>query len=136
MQILKIRNNYNAGQKINGPLAWKFEIFFVFHTISDTFSFGGPLIKGVPLYLECIKTHFYINSSYSKLLEHILSGALFLQFGISGLVLCTCAFQLSVVFLLTIHSFMSFRNTYFTNNIVFLTVNRPAHRTLQNLYLL
>lgn len=36
-------------------------------------------------------------SRVSKLLENILSFALFTQFGVSGLVLCTCAYQLSVV---------------------------------------
>lgn len=40
-------------------------------------------------YLKIIK--------YSKLLEEILSFTLFTQFGVSGLVLCTCAYQLSEV---------------------------------------
>lgn len=34
---------------------------------------------------------------YSDLVEQILSFALFTQFGVSGLVLCTCAYQMSVV---------------------------------------
>lgn len=37
------------------------------------------------------------ENRYAELLEKILSFALFSQFGVSGLVLCTCAYQLSVV---------------------------------------
>lgn len=40
---------------------------------------------------------YVIIIRYSEILENILSFALFAQFGVSGLVLCTCAYQLSMV---------------------------------------
>lgn len=53
------------------------------------------MIDGLQNIVYSLISIAYIDS-YSKLLEKILSPALFLQFGVSGLVLCTCAFQLSV----------------------------------------
>ncbi|XP_055304753.1 odorant receptor 33a-like [Sitodiplosis mosellana] len=49
-----------------------------------------------PILIELCKKYLLIIR-YSKSLEKILSFALFSQFGVSGLVLCTCAYQLSVV---------------------------------------
>lgn len=36
--------------------------------------------------------------SYTKVLEILLSAALFVQFGVSGVILCICAYQIAKVF--------------------------------------